>query len=145
MLLDTNLFVSYLLGTGRKGPVGAVVGAGILGRFTLLVPEGLIGELAGCVKGKPYLAARIRREDLEELFAILRETAELLPEISEPIPAVVRDPKDDYLIAHAVLARADYLVTGDDDLLCLERVETVRILTPRQFVETVLEPSLRGV
>jgi len=43
------------------------------------------------------MAEPIHREDLEELLSILLETAELLPELPEPIPAVVRDPKDDYL------------------------------------------------
>ena len=52
---------------------------------------------------------------------------------SPPFPAVVRDPKDDYLIAHAVMGQADYLVTGDDDLLSLGRIDTIRILSPRQF------------
>ncbi len=40
-----------------------------------------------------------------------------------------RDPDDDHVIACALAARADFLVTGDDDLLVLERVETIRILS----------------
>jgi putative PIN family toxin of toxin-antitoxin system len=133
VLLDANLLISFLLHPERSSPVTAVVREGILGHFSLLVPERLLEELAARVTGKPYLAQRIDHDDLEELLAILRETAEMLPEIEEPIPAVVRDPKDDYLIAHAVLSQADYLVTGDDDLLSLELLDTVRVLSPRQF------------
>ena len=133
VLLDANLLISFLLHPERSSAVTAVVRGGILGHFTLLVPERLLQELAARVTDKPYLAERIDREDLEELVTILRETAAMLPEIEEPIPAVVRDPKDDYLIAHAVLGQADYLVTGDDDLLSLERIDTVRVLSPRQF------------
>ena len=61
---------------------------------------------------------------------------------SNRIPAVVRDPKDHYLIAHAVLAQADYIVTGAKDLLSLARLDTVRILGPRKFWKTLqgLEP-----
>ena len=69
------------------------------------------------------------------MLEILRETAEMLPEIQEPIPAVVRDPKDDDLIAHAVLGRAVVLVASDEDLPALEHLDTVRILSPRQFWE----------
>lgn len=140
VLLDANLFVSYLLGPGRKGPVGAIVRAGVLGRFTLLVPAGLLEEIVGRVEGKTYLAERIRTEDMEELLDILREVGEMLPEISEPIPAVVRDPKDDYLVAHAVLAGADYLLTGDRDLLVLSRIDNLRIVSPKWFQEHVLAP-----
>jgi len=140
VLLDAILFVSYLLGPGRKGPVGAIVRAGVLGRFTLLVPAGLLEEIVGRVEGKTYLAERIRTEDMEELLDILREVGEMLPEISEPIPAVVRDPKDDYLVAHAVLAGADYLLTGDRDLLVLSRIDNLRIVSPKWFQEHVLAP-----
>ena len=133
VLLDANTLISFLLHPERSSPVTAVVREGILGHFTLLVPERLLEELEARVADKPYLAERIDREDLEELVAILRQTAEMLPEIEEPVPAVVRDQKDDYLIAHAVMGQADYLVTGDDDLLSLGRIDAIRILSPRQF------------
>ena len=57
-----------------------------------------------------------------------------MDKITDPIPAVTRDPKDDYLLAHAVLGAADYLVSGDQDLLVLERLEGVKIVTPREFL-----------
>lgn len=45
----------------------------------------------------------------------------------------MRDPKDDYLIAHVPLGRADYPVTGDRDLLALGTVGQVRIVGPCEF------------
>lgn len=137
VLLDANLLVSYLLHPDRASAVSSVVRAAILGRFCLLVPEGLLLEMCVRVEEKTYLAQRIRREDLEELVAILRETAEMLPAIGEPIPSVVRDPKDDYLAAHAVLGRADYLVTGDRDLLALDPIESARVVTPAEFLRVI--------
>ena len=41
----------------------------------------------------------------------------------------VRDPKDDMFITCALSARANYLVSGDDDLLSLSEIEGVRIVT----------------
>ncbi len=52
--------------------------------------------------------------------------------------AVTRDPKDDYLLAYALVGKADYLVTGDEDLLELEQVDALKIVTAREFL-TVLE------
>lgn len=48
---------------------------------------------------------------------------------------MTRDPKDDYLIAYAVIGEADYLVTGDKDLLVLEQIAGVTIVTPARFAD----------
>ena len=45
------------------------------------------------------------------------------------------DPKDDMVVATAVVARADYLVSGDRHLLSLGQYEGTRILTPRQLLD----------
>jgi predicted nucleic acid-binding protein len=59
---------------------------------------------------------------------------EEIPQIRRPIPAVTRDPKDDYLLAYVLIGGADYLVTDDEDLLALQQqIHELEILTPRQF------------
>ena len=47
---------------------------------------------------------------------------------------VCRDPKDDMVIEAALAGEAEYVVTGDEDLLTLRRFETVRFVTPRTFL-----------
>lgn len=133
-LLDANLFVSYLLAPERESPSAQIIRAALLGKFTLLLPEALLDELVHAVERKPYLRQRIRPEEMAQLADILKGVAEVIPRITEPIPAVTRDPKDDYLIAYALVGEADYLVTGDKDLLVLEQVEGLRIVTPRAFL-----------
>ncbi len=93
-----------------------------------------MGELAQKVKGKKHLIGRITVEELEQLSTLLEEVSELIPNINTPIPAVTRDPKDDYLLAYALVGDADLLVTGDADLLSLKRVEGTRIVTAREFI-----------
>ncbi len=68
------------------------------------------------------------------LESTLGEVAETVSHISESIPAVTRDPKDDYLIAYALVGEADYLVTGDQELLVIGQIDTVKIVTPRDFL-----------
>ena len=53
------------------------------------------------------------------------------------LPEATRDPKDDPLVACAVEGAADYLVSGDRDLLDLGETENTRMVTPREFVETL--------
>jgi putative PIN family toxin of toxin-antitoxin system len=48
---------------------------------------------------------------------------------------VCRDPNDDFVLECATLGKADLIVTGDKDLLSLGEYGTVRILTPRQYLD----------
>jgi putative PIN family toxin of toxin-antitoxin system len=71
---------------------------------------------------------------LEEFLAIFRCFGEEVARISEPIPAVTRDPKDDYLLAYALVGKADYLVAVDDDLLALNgHIQELHIISPRHY------------
>lgn len=54
---------------------------------------------------------------------------------------VVRDPDDNRLIEAALAGDADVVVTGDQDLLILQAVGKVRIMTPRDFLEDELPES----
>ena len=135
VLLDTNILISFLLAPDRGGPVHQVVRAGLRGTVVLLLPQELLGELSRKIPEKRYLADRIRPEELQEFIRLISELGELLPPIEMAIPAVTRDPKDDYLLAYALIGEADYLVTGDEDLLVLEQVGDLRIVSSRSFVD----------
>jgi uncharacterized protein len=70
---------------------------------------------------------------------------EILPwfevvEIAGPVPAICRDP-DDIFLAVAAAATADWLVTGDADLLALGSHQRTRIITPQQFLNDIDIPQ----
>jgi uncharacterized protein len=46
----------------------------------------------------------------------------------------LRDPKDAMIVAAAIVGRATVIITGDQDLLVLEAVAGVKMLTPRDFL-----------
>jgi putative PIN family toxin of toxin-antitoxin system len=128
-VLDTNTIVS---GVGWGGPPGAVLDAALAGHFEIVSSPALLDELRR-VLNYPKLQAVIgdagRLIELLALAAIVvtpTETVEL-----------ARDPDDDRLIEAALAARADVIVTGDQDLLTLGRVDQIRILTPREFLSTL--------
>ena len=137
VLLDANIFTSHLLAFRRDSLISEIVRAGILGKLTLLLPGELLDGLARKMHEKRYLAKRISSAELAELVDILTSVSEIVPRIQEEIPAVTRDLKDDYLLAYAQVGQADYLVTGDADLLALRQVEKTTILTARGFWEIV--------
>jgi uncharacterized protein len=49
-----------------------------------------------------------------------------------------RDPKDDYLLQMAITCNADYIITGDKDLLVLKAVSTTKIVTPTTFCQELV-------
>lgn len=136
VLIDTNVLVSYLLNRSGEGAVQMVMAACFDGRHTLLVPEPLLDEFRTTVLTKPRLAKRISLADLRDLTQLLRIVGEPIPAIEKQIPALVRDSRDDYLLAYALAGRADYLITGDQDLLVLEgQIPGLHIFTPARFAE----------
>ena len=144
VLVDTNVLISILLKPSEGGPVRALFHAFVAGRFTLLLPEWLIDELTNSVQTKPRLAKRISITQLNRFTALLRAAAEQIAEIETPIPVVSRDLDDDYVLAYALVGNADYLVTGDKDLLALEGlIAGLEIVTPAQFVEILGRHDLR--
>ena len=116
-LFDTNIYVAHLLSPSTPSPINHILESDFMGTFTLLLPEELLTELREGIPRKDYLSERISPRQVEELIALLEAICELVPTMTLEIPAVTRDPKDDYLIAYALVGRADYMVTGDADLL----------------------------
>lgn len=54
-----------------------------------------------------------------------------------PLPDIglaCRDPNDDHVLAAAVAVEADFIVTGDKDLLAPGQFQSIRIVTPRVFL-----------
>src|SRR5688572_5740759 len=87
--------------------------------YTLIISPPVVEEILD-VLHRPELTRRFRSLvglDVARVIAILdhAEAVEL-----QDVPAVSRDPKDDKFLATAVAARADYVVTEDNDLLVLE-------------------------
>lgn len=148
-LFDTNVYISYLLPSKEGNTVERIVQAAFDGSFTLLMAQEIADEFSRKVAGKKYLAQRIPKEAAEGLIKAILEVAEVIPAISTgPIdptgpsrfPVVSRDAKDDYLLAYALVGSADYLVTGDDDLLALTEVEGVQIIRPAAFNQILTSP-----
>jgi uncharacterized protein len=133
VLLDANILISFLLNPAKSGALRRIVIAAISGDFTLLLPEALLNEFVLKIPTRTYLFERISPEELAVFVELVREVSEVVAEIREEIPAVTCDPKDDYLLAYAVVGEADNLVTGDKELLVIESAGTLRIIKPADF------------
>lgn len=131
VLLDTNQLVSSLLSS--RGTQGQLIDAWRRRAFVLLLAPGQVEEVAE-VLSRPKIARkyRISPVDRRAFLDLLRAEAILLPD--EAAPGVCRDPDDDYLLGCAAGGGADYLVTGDADLLAVGRYRDITIVAARAFL-----------
>ena len=135
-LVDTNQLVSSLL--SAHGHQGQLVDACRRRAFVLLLAPGQIDEVAD-VLARPKIAKKYRVSAgyRQAFIDLLRAEAILAPD--EQRPGVCRDPDDDYLLGCAAGAQADYLVSGDADLLVIGRYQGVTIVEARHFLSLLFE------
>ncbi len=120
-------------------------GAESLGELELNSPDALVTSLYLIeelihVLSYPRIAKRLRldEDELAAILAALLSKAEVTPGRLH-LPGVTRDPKDDAVVACAKEGDADYIISGDQDLLVLGEYEGIRVVAPCRFVEILQE------
>ncbi len=136
VVVDANVLVSAVISSA--GPPRAVLTAWTQERFELVASPALLEELRE-VLARPKLRRWVSDEAATAYLAGLGHDA-LLIEDPPPIPGLTPDPDDDYLVALARAAGADYLVSGDRHLLELTDPEPP-VLTPREFLVLLEDPA----
>lgn len=131
-VLDTNFIVSGLNSSGNER---IVLGFGRRGRFEWYLSPFILQETAGVLQRKFGWEG----ESLGRVLAALRNGATLLDPDRIP-PVIEGNEADNRILACAVEASADYLVTGDRrHLLPLGRIEGVRIVNAPVFLNSLGE------
>jgi len=129
VFLDTNVLVSGFATRGLSADVVRL----LLAEHELLTGEVVLEETRRVLTEK-FGVPGDKADQIESLLR--RRHVEPVPD-SEP-PVEVRDPDDEIVLASAVAAEAEILITGDKDLLDIaDQVDAVRIMTPRTFWEKV--------
>ena len=139
VVIDTNLFVSGTI--SPRGLPNQLLQAWLKGAFTLLISAEQRVEVQE-VLSRPEIARRYNlSEEARAQLLFLIDTLALQAPLRQRLPIHVRDPKDDHLLAASLGGKADYLVTGDEDLLTLDRdpkLPNLRILAVRPFLDLLI-------
>lgn len=134
VLFDANVLLSFLLAPDPYQTVAWVVRTCLAAPdIEVLAPTELIQETANKAFTKPYFQGKLARNQVEHLLAQLAAQTQTPPALAGEVARYGRDAGDDYLVAYGLLLEADYLVTGDRDLLALGQVVQLRIVTPATF------------
>ncbi|MBU9889716.1 MAG: putative toxin-antitoxin system toxin component, PIN family [Candidatus Omnitrophica bacterium] len=135
-VLDTNVVVSGLLWTGVPREI---LRAAEEERFFLFSSKELLEELA-LVLCRPQFKRFLERRglDFKDALAQMVRMARLV--VSRPFSEVIiaKDPSDDQVLACAVTAAANVIVTGDEHLLDLKKFRGIQIITPAIFFQRSL-------
>jgi uncharacterized protein len=130
VVIDTNILLSALIFSG--GRVGIFRQLWQDYRFQPLVSKPTVTELIRVLAYSKFKLTPAEREDLLADYLPFCETVTMPLELPE-IP-ICRDPFDESFLHLAIVRQADYLVTGDRDLLLLADVFEFPILTSAQFL-----------
>lgn len=134
MVIDTNVLIAGLLWHGSPHALLTQVRSGALG---LVSSPALLVELADVLSRTKFDAVLTRTStSRERLLAEVRQLTQVLdpPPLAQP---VCRDPDDDKVLALALAARVELIVSGDRDLLVLQQFEGMPIVDPAQALQRV--------
>ena len=125
-VFDTNVLIAAFV---AEGVCTKLLRRGRSRQFSLVTCPFILQEFRRILSQK----FGATRKEIQGAIPLIREAAQLEIQPSEEIRGVCRDPDDDQILACAVAAGADYLVTGDDDLLVLNEFRKIRVLKPKDF------------
>ncbi|OKH10930.1 putative toxin-antitoxin system toxin component, PIN family [[Limnothrix rosea] IAM M-220] len=129
VILDTNTLVSAVL---IRGSVPDQVLKAARRKSILLFSETTFSELSAVLQ-RPKFDRYVPKEERLKLLVILQQKS-----VKVQVKAQIqdcRDPKDNKFLELAVDGQADYLITGDQDLLVLHPFRKIKIITPAQFLD----------
>jgi putative PIN family toxin of toxin-antitoxin system len=128
VVIDTNIFISFLINRDYS-KLDKIL---FENNATLLLSNELIDELIS-VLSRPKFKKYISKEDLNTLMLFFNEFGELINVTSKI--KLSRDSKDDFLLALAKDGNANFLITGDNDLLVLKKMNKTKIVLLADYLK----------
>ena len=126
IIIDTNLWISFLL--TRQYPLLDMLLEN--NAVKLIFSDELLDEFVRVVQ-RPKFQKFFSQEDIKTLLQYIQQHAQFVKVHS--VVTVCRDVKDNFLLSLAQDSHADYLITGDKDLLSLNTFGKTKIIPMAVF------------
>lgn len=141
--LDTNLLASGLIAS-EGGTIASIVAMWRAGQFEVALSQHIYDELVGALT-QPYFTSRVPADAIARYLTFVMEHA-AFSSITVQVVGVATHPEDDLVLATALSAGAEYLVTGD--IRFRNRVpdyQSVRLVSPAEFLAIIVAPPDDGL
>jgi|SRR5665213_321161 len=131
VVFDTNIFISLLIRPGQtfRGLIDIVDR-----QATLLYSAEALTELVAVLR-RPKFLSFTSVDETADLVKWIIETGELIP-VDRQVTGS-RDIADNKFLSLAISGHADYLISGDKDLLVLGRIGGTQIMSAAQFISVI--------
>ena len=132
VVLDANALVSGSI--ARAGStLAAIIDAWKREAFDVAISDHIFAEVRRAL-AEPYFTSRLTAQEIADFFELIRTTA-VFVSITVTVHGVATHPEDDLVLATAVSAGADYLVTGDTRLRNrVQRYQGIEVISPRELL-----------
>mgnify|MGYP001627422790 CR=1 FL=1 len=128
LVIDTNLWISFII-SNRFSQLDEIL---LANNVKILFSAELIAELESTI-AKPKLKKYFSKNAFAEMLDVFDDYIELITVTSKV--KICRDANDDFLLALAKDGKADYLLTGDNDLLEIGKFGGTKIMKIGDFLE----------
>lgn len=115
VIIDANTLASGSINPHPEAPTSLIYHELTGTRVEVFVCPELLAEVEGTLQ-KPYFSQRLGQTTITDIVTGIANAGTLLADPINPEP-IVSDPKDDYLVALARIAKAEFIVSGDKHLL----------------------------
>jgi hypothetical protein len=130
VIIDTNLWISFLI-SKNYNQLDKII---FERKCTLVFSDELLEEFLTVTK-RPKFRRFFTQEDTENLIETIQEFGDFFDVVSNV--NVCRDTKDNFLLSLSKDSKANFLITGDNDLLELKSFESTKIITISDFFKTI--------
>jgi putative PIN family toxin of toxin-antitoxin system len=137
LVLDTNIFISAFYWDGNSQQV---INRIIEGVDELYITNEIINEIAD-VMGRPKF--KTKPEIIERYIRTIEKIGKKVF-ITGMIKGICRDKDDDVIIECGLLSSADYLITGDSDLLVIHEYQQMKIIEVKRFFEIISGQTMKS-
>ena len=127
IIIDTNHWISFLI-TKNFTRLDEII---FSKKCVLIFSQELLEEFLTVAK-RPKFRRFFSSSDIEEILETIQEYAEFIEVTSKT--EVCKDPKDNFLLSLSMDGNADFLLTGDNDLLILTKFRKTSIVTISDFL-----------
>jgi putative PIN family toxin of toxin-antitoxin system len=134
IIIDTNIWISFLIGKDLRGLQNYIDSQNI----KIITCNEQLCELAKVFQ-KPKLKKYFTKEQITGFFELSDESSDSVNILTKT--EICRDPKENYLASLALDSKADFLITGDMDLLVLCKIDETIVLKYTDFNNLRFIPS----